>query len=277
MSASKLGRGFIALTEWSPRLRKLLWHWFYNKLAAKDTAGQLLFMNYGYIKEGEQEGDFALALRSEDEPFRSTIQLYQHVIEDIGLQDKEVLEVGCGRGGGGSFLLRYHAPRFYTGVDLSESAIQWCKQHKQFSNALWLQGSAEALPVADANVDVVINVESSHCYPSMPRFLGEVMRTLRPGGYFAFCDVRTRAGAKQLEQDFAEAGLEVLKCQAITDEVLRALKLVSSQREQQIMSSVPRLLQPAFRDFAGMQDTGLYTMMLKGEAVYICCLLQKKV
>ena len=33
------------------------------------------------------------------------------------------------------------------------------------------EGDAEALPFADASFDVVLSVESSHCYPSVPRFL----------------------------------------------------------------------------------------------------------
>ena len=277
MSTSKLSKVFIGLIEFSPHLKKILWHWFYNQLAVKDKAGQLLFMNYGYAIRTEQAGKFELALSVEDEPFRYTIQLYQHVVAGLDLDDKEIVEIGCGRGGGGSFLLRYHKPRFYTGVDLSESAIQWCKQQMQFPSARWLQASASTLPIENSSVDRVINVESSHCYPSMTKFLGEVVRILRPGGYFAFCDMRTLEGVKQLEQEFLESKLKVLKQQIITPEVLRALDLVSQQRQQQILSSVPRFLQSAFRDFVGVQDSGLYKMMVKGEMVYLSCLLQKAI
>lgn len=273
--SSTLGKSFIALTELSPRLRKVLWRFVYNKLAVKDKAGQLLFMNYGYAKEAEQEGSFVLRLDPKDEPFRYTIQLYHHVVEEVDLRDKEVLEVGCGRGGGGSFFLRYHQPRFYTGVDLSASAIQWCKEHMQFSNAQWLQGSADALPVPDSSVDVLINVESSHCYSSMLNFISEVFRVLRPGGYFAFCDMRTPAAAEALDRNFAALGLKVLHHKVITGEVLRALERVSEKREQQIMSQVPGFLHSVFRDFVGMKNTALYNMMANGEMVYLSYLLQK--
>ena len=272
---SMLSKGFIALTEFSPRFRKILWRFFYNKLALKDKAGQLFFMNYGYAKEAEKEGDFLLRLDPKDEPFRYMIQLYHHSVEEIDLCGKEVLEVGCGRGGGGDFLLRYHQPRFYRGVDLSNSAIQWCEEHLQFSNAEWLQGSADALPVSDSSVDAVINIESSHCYPSMLEFTIEVFRILRPGGYFAFCDMRTPAVAETLDRDFAALGLKVLCRKVITNEVLRALERVSEKREQQIISQVPGILRSAFRDFVGMKNTALYNMMINGEIVYLSYLLQK--
>jgi len=275
MNSSKLGKSFIALTEFSPRLRKILWGFVYNKLAAKDKAGQLLFMNYGYAKEAEKEGGFLLGLDPKDEPFRYMIQLYHHVVEEIDLCDKEVLEVGSGRGGGGSFLLRYYQPRFYTGIDLSGSAIQWCKEHMQFSNAQWLQGSADALPVPDSSVDAVINIESSHCYPSMLNFISEVFRVLRSGGYFAFCDMRTPAAAETLHHDFTALGLKVLHCKVITDKVLGALEQVSMQRQQQIVSQVPRALHAVFRDFVGIKNTALYNMMANGEMMYLSYLCKK--
>jgi ubiquinone/menaquinone biosynthesis C-methylase UbiE len=47
------------------------------------------------------------------------------------------------------------------------------------------------MPFPDASFDAVINVESSHCYPSMGRFLSEVHRVLRPRGSLLFADLRT--------------------------------------------------------------------------------------
>ena len=41
-------------------------------------------------------------------------------------------------------------------------------------------GDAERLPFGDGTFDVVLNVESSHCYGRFDLFLGEVRRVLRP-------------------------------------------------------------------------------------------------
>lgn len=49
------------------------------------------------------------------------------------------MEVGSGRGGGGSFIIRYKKPRSFIGIDLSEKAINWCKHYFQFKNTSWIQ------------------------------------------------------------------------------------------------------------------------------------------
>jgi ubiquinone/menaquinone biosynthesis C-methylase UbiE len=64
----------------------------------------------------------------------------------------------------------------------------------------FIQGSAERLPFGDEDFDVVINIESSHTYGSVARFLSEVERVLRPGGYLLLADLRTSAGVTTLQQ-----------------------------------------------------------------------------
>ena len=268
--SSWLGTIFIILTRLSARMQPILWGWLYNQMASKDRNGELLFMNYGYIDEGKNP----LKLRPEDEAFRYPIQLYAHMVDGIDLRGKDVVEVGCGRGGGGAFLIRYHAPSSFIGVDLSKSAIQWCRLRMKFLNACWLQGYADSLPVPNESVDIVINVESSHCYPSMTAFLGEVKRVLRPGGYFAFCDIRSTEGVEKLDRSFKESGLEMLERQVITPQVLRALDSISPQRERQIASYVPRLFRSAFRNFLGVKNTVQYDMLVAGKMAYLSYLLK---
>lgn len=262
---------FVALTEASSRLRQRLWRWVYNNIASRDKTGQFVFMNYGY----EDAGSSKLLLKPEDEPFRYYIQLYHFVVNDIDLQDKDVMEVGCGRGGGGAFILRYKNPRTFTGIDLSKAAINWCKQHYQFANSNWMQGSADALPVADESMDVIVNVESSHCYPSMEKFLNEVIRTLRPNGYFAFCDLRRASDIESLDAAINNSGLAVIKHREITPQVLSALNHVSDSRDNQITTVFPAILRPAIRDFAAVKDTAIYKMLETGQMKYLFYLLQK--
>ena len=270
MRPSVVAGSFIALTQMFPRLRPALWRSWYNLLAAKDQEGQLLFMNYGY-SDGKDE----MALAIEDEPHRYLIQLYAHVVTNIDLGDKDVLEVGCGRGGGGSFYMRYLNPRSYIGVDLSDAAIVWCQRQHGFPKAKWIQGRADRIPAVDASVDVVVNVESSHAYPSMLAFLREVERVLRPGGYFAFCDIRTSEGMIEIERQMDRSGLKRVEQHLITTNVLRALDGVSRQRECQIVVGVPRFFRKAFRDFAGLKDSVLYNLMATDKMHYLCYLLQK--
>lgn len=262
---------FILATALPP-LKKPLWRWWYNLVARHDTEAELLFMNYGYADEQDE----TFVLQPVDAAWRYPIQLYRHVLAGIDLDEIDVLEVGSGRGGGASWLARYHQPYSVLGVDLSAEAIAFCNSHLNLSGLSFRQGAADALPVANSSVDVVLNVESSHCYPDMPAFIAETHRVLRPAGYFVFCDLRSVNGAEKLMRDFQGSGLELLQSQDITENVLRALDRMSKSRQSVIMQRVPRWLRSTFSDFVALQDTVLYDKMRSGDVVYMSCRLQKQ-
>ena len=272
MNTNWINNVFVSMVDASKRIRPALWRWVYNHIAARDTSGKFLFMNYGF----DSAVSTPLILKEADEPYRYYIQLYEHVVADISLQGKCVAEVGCGRGGGGSYLIRYHNPASYTGVDLSEKAIAWCQRQHALDIATWLQGRADALPLQDNSVDVVVNVESSHCYPSMENFLNEVKRVLRSQGYFSFCDMRRLAEIPLLENVMKNSGLRIVKQQEITKEVLQALDHVSAERDASIAAVFPKMFRGVFRDFAAVKDTAIYAMLQKGEMKYFSYLLQKE-
>ena len=92
----------------SPFLRRLLWRWWYGRLAKKFTQRSWTFMNYGYEPEA---GGPVITLDAEDEPDRLCVQLYEQVLAGVSLSGRDVVEVGSGRGGGASYLARAHRDR----------------------------------------------------------------------------------------------------------------------------------------------------------------------
>jgi ubiquinone/menaquinone biosynthesis C-methylase UbiE len=52
----------------------------------------------------------------------------------------------------------------------------------------FVQGDAENPQVPDESFDAVVNVEASSLY-ALPRFICEVERVLRPGGFLLYADV----------------------------------------------------------------------------------------
>jgi ubiquinone/menaquinone biosynthesis C-methylase UbiE len=257
-----------------PSLSPKLWKWLYNKIAALDTLGNFLFMNYGY---SDQNTNTSIKLNPEDEPFRYAIQLYHHVTQDLLFNNKDVLEIGSGLGGGGAFILQYKNPRTFVGVDLSNKAIVWCQKRHRYENARWLQGSADCLPISDTSVDIVINVESSHCYPSMEKFLQEVKRVLRPGGYLAFCDLRQADSIGALDQNMLNREFTIVNRDDITSQVIIALDDFSCQRKAQIAAVFPPIVHKMVNEFAAIKNTKVYNMLLKRELIYLSYLLQKPV
>jgi SAM-dependent methyltransferase len=69
----------------------------------------------------------------------------------------------------------------------------------------------------------VINVEASHAYPRLPRFLAEVARVLRPGGHFLYADVRGRSEFPGWEAALAGTPMRQVSPRVINASVLRSL------------------------------------------------------
>src|SRR5688500_4246761 len=99
----------------SPMLRRVLWRWWYGRLAKKFHATQWTFMNYGLAPSD----GVTPTLETRDESDRLCIQLYHRVVSAVSLRELRVLEVGSGRGGGASYVARYQQPVHVTGIDFS--------------------------------------------------------------------------------------------------------------------------------------------------------------
>lgn len=268
-----MGSAFVLVAELVRPLRMPLWRWWYNWLAKKYSDADLLFMNYGY--SDPDSSTTPIKLKEQDERYRYPIQLYEYVIRKVDLHNKEVLEVGCGRGGGMAHLARRYPVRKITGVDLSRVAIEWCRQYHHIANGEFLQGRAEALPLNNECVDVVINVESSHCYADMKKFVAEVYRVLKPEGYFTFCDLRTPSGVDEIKNTFTQAGFDIVYEEQINTQVVHALDLVYEQRRHELNNKVQKMWRRVMRDFAGLKGSALYNKLKQGKLQYVHFLMQK--
>ncbi|WP_459643268.1 class I SAM-dependent methyltransferase [Kineococcus sp. NUM-3379] len=251
--------------------RRLLWRTAYELLTRRVRRPEWAFMNYGYAPAGG--GD--LALEAADEVDRLCIQLYEHTVAG-DVAGRDVLEVGSGRGGGSSYLSRYRGTRTMTGVDFSAGAVALCTRHRRGPGLRFVQGDAQALPFPDATFDAVVNVESSHCYGSVPAFLTEVRRVLRPGGDLYWADLRPTRDLDALRAQFRDSGLVLREERDITAEVLRAMRTDSDRKLGLIRAWFPRSLHPALRPFAGIEGTQNYTGLEQGRQRYLSAWLVKE-
>jgi SAM-dependent methyltransferase len=234
------------------------------------------FLNYGYAP---LDGAGATGLPPELEADRYGVQLYDKVADAVPLRGLDVLEVGCGRGGGAAYLFARHAPSSLTGLDIAERAIAHCRRTHARSGLRFVAGDAERLPFPDDAFDAVVNVESSHCYPSMPRFLAEVARVLRPEGVLLFADLRkTRrrhddrplvADVARLREQLAASGLRVVEYEDITANVVRALDLDGPRRRTMIERAAPKLIRAQLLEFAGVPGSGVHDALSAREISYV--------
>ncbi|WP_329110186.1 class I SAM-dependent methyltransferase [Micromonospora sp. NBC_01699] len=158
-------------------------------------------------------------------------QLYYLALRDlpIGLDDyagRVVLEVGCGMGEGLNFLSRIAHGARMTGLDLSPRAVARATATLSRGEDLrFVRGDAEELPIEDGSVDILVNIESSHTYPDLERFLREAERVLRPGGILTHIDVFTRQRFRTMRRITEEIhGLKWIADHDISAEVRAAVR-----------------------------------------------------
>jgi ubiquinone/menaquinone biosynthesis C-methylase UbiE len=253
--------------------RKFIWKFWYNHMASKYESINIKLMNYGYIDRDLNAKQ--LELDPNDESERYCLQLYHHVASAVPLAGLNVLEVGCGRGGGASYVMRYLQPNSLTGVDFSQSNINFCRQKYQLLGLKFELGDAEALQFADNSFDVVINVESSHCYQHTAKFFAEVNRVLRPNGYFLFTDFRPKEAVEDTHKQLLQAGFSLVKEEDITNNVFASMELEHQRKIEIIERQVPKIFRWLAGYFAAAKGTPMYEGLRTRELEYLCYALRK--
>ena len=255
-----------------PRLKKYSWKIWYNFISSKFKNDDFKFMNYGYFKK-----DFNPDLNSLDEKERFPIHLYHHVSTQISLKGLKVLEVGSGRGGGASYIARYLMPNSITGIDISSNAINLCNDSYNIENLNFVIGDSENIPFKDNYFDAVINIESSHCYPSLSNFINEVSRVLKPGGHFLYCDLII---AKNLEiqlKELSNNSLKLINHTDITQNIIKASELMTNDRLSIIGSIKSPFLKRVLGSFASVKGSKIYNSFVNRHYLYISALSQKNI
>lgn len=147
----------------------------YSLIAQAFADPWFTFMNYGYV------GDLSVPLLGAGEEMsREAVGMYHVVCSATALAGRDVLEIGCGRGGGAAFVAREHAPQSMSAIDATASNILACRAaHPQVT---FEHMRAEELAFADASFDAVLCIESCKYYRPFRAFVEGARRVLRPGG-----------------------------------------------------------------------------------------------
>jgi ubiquinone/menaquinone biosynthesis C-methylase UbiE len=250
--------------------RRRVWDPFYG-VAAREVLplGLFAFLNLGYVADPDK-------LDVEDGPEiadRLSESLYDQVVADTDLEGRAVVEVGCGSGAGSAYLARTRFPASWLGIDRSKDMIAWCEEHHNATNLRFAQGDAQQLPLASSSVDAVVNLESSHCYPSRSKFFKETARVLRPGGSFLLADLIFASGESEddVSAYLREAELIIDDCIDITENVLAARNAVSSSPFFQalLQERVPRRKQAEIEEHMFIAGSQPYKRLVSGQTRYV--------
>jgi SAM-dependent methyltransferase len=252
-------------------VRRPLNNSFYTVTCRKLLPTELMtFLNFGYLAD---RGELS-AEDGEDIVDRMSEGLYDRVVGDIDLRGKTVAEIGCGPGAGCAHLARAYAPGSIVGVDLNKEMVAWCRAHHEAPNLEFLQGDALDLPFASDSLDAIVNIESSHGYPSKPPFFAEVARVLRPGGRFLYADIMLRFGKRHgpdvLSAHLKQVGLEIDSFADITQNVLAARDAVTNSPafRSLLRERVSIVRRPVLEQGLCFTGSKLYKLMTSGRLCY---------
>lgn len=244
----------------------------YELLAKNVPAKDWQFMNYGYVPN---PGEPILKL-NETVTQQYPLQMYHYLASKVSLEGKDVLEVGSGRGGGAKHVASYFKPASYTGLDLAQNAVDLANEMHRSANLKFIQGSAESIPFPDKSMDVVINVESCHAYGSVDKFLSEVKRVLKPGGYLLLVDFRGDNKMHILQSQLKETGMAILAEENITSNVISSIEAEDAVKTARIQRLFPKRWQKLFSEFAGVVGSKFHLTLKNGSRQYYRFVLQNK-
>lgn len=240
-------------TSKSPHTRE-----YYNRAAG--AVPEFSVLNYGFSSDPEN----SVIPTTESEFY--CLRLYEHTVRDTPLANRDVLEVSSGRGGGANFVSRAFKPRRVVGIDLSPENVRLARERAAGPGIEFAVGSAEQLDLPDGSFDAVVNIEASHLYDDRTKFFAEVMRVLRPGGYFCYTDGCW--ADDDCTADLLAAGFELLERREITANVLRALKKDSARREALFDAMNDRNLREEYKHWGGVVGYRAYTRFEAGQTRY---------
>ena len=106
---------------------------------------------------------------------------------NAALRPSAILDVGCGTGR----LLRKAAARWpaaqFMGIDPAQGMVEVARRLTPCGD--FRQGFAESLPLGNASVDLALSSISMHHWRDASLGVLEVVRVLRPGGWFCLADI----------------------------------------------------------------------------------------
>ena len=238
---------------------------FYDAIARRSP--ELAFVNYGFVDDPDKADETDLLQMSR--------RLYEVVLQPFPIREGQVVEIGCGRGGGAKFLLDDEPGLRYLGVDLSAEHLSLSRGRLSGRpQTVFAMGDAAHLPVATASADVLYSIEAAQHFEYQDRFYAETARIVRPGGWCLLAALwpPSRLPDKQLEA----LGFRIDARRDITANVVASLDRTSDDRQALIESlDLPERFRPLLLSWAGVRGTPSFDNLATGAMKYVSYRLQR--
>ena len=198
-------------------------------------------------------------------------QLYLELIKTVKMPldgSLDICEIGCGQGHGGVFLFDHYFSEQtqYTGIDISDVAIAYCRRkYKNRKNMQFLNNRpGSQLPCGDGSFDLIFGVEP--VASRRDEYLQELHRCLKASGHFIFMETYNITVPRFADQRIERNGFEIVSKENITEHIVQAF-VADNQRKLDSLKKLAFLpeKQLAFlRNFIGTVDSSRFNSYCNG-------------
>ena len=239
--------------------RTTLYRAKYDLLAEILPHARFTFMNMGYL---EADGGADPHGNPFDDVGSGPATLYRTLLDHVEPAGGDVLDLGCGRGGGSALVAGLRRVDSVVGLDLAPRNVAFCQRVHRAEGLRFHCGDAARLPFDDACFDLVLAVESAHCFEALDESLAEARRVLRPDGRLVFADEWPADSVPELEVRMRGAGFRVVELADITTGVVRSIDALPP-RVTRLLAALPQgpvrdAYQRFFRTRIGSDSAQLY-------------------
>lgn len=222
-------------------------------------------MNLGY------EGETKIKVDGEDLTEAHHISLYLKLLENFPAKNISIFEIGCGRGGGCYVLQKYLGLKNISAIDLSAANIKLARKNVPGVN--FKRDNAATFTTTEL-YGLIVNLESSHAYPSRKEFFEKVFSALNKGGFFAYGDVVQKRNMEDTEQWMTQAGFTVLHKETINRGVVSSIEK-NSRKQYPFLTRFPFFAPKNIHRFLATIHSATFAHLKSGELLYRVYLLQK--
>jgi SAM-dependent methyltransferase len=201
-------------------------HWFFN--------GGYLPFDPDFVEYPEFPGEAHCAMMYH--------QAGRTQIKELGIHPKDILDVGCGQGGGLVLLSRLFPEANLTGTERSLSAVARArKRTAPLVTADIQRGKSNRIAFEPESFDLVISV-GAPTYFGLTTFVQEAAKVLRPGGVISLSGGYRQGNHREIEGELRTAalasGLDFISYKDITPNTFASLKADLPRREI-VLAKVP--------------------------------------
>jgi ubiquinone/menaquinone biosynthesis C-methylase UbiE len=157
---------------------------FYSELnSIFDGNSDFDFMNHGYAPVSSRIEQSSIT-------YKTQASLYLFLVENINNKhNKKILDIGCGRGGGIKTISETYGFDQVFACDINEDNIYHCNNSNITKKINYSICDAQKLNYEKKYFDVILNVESMHCYQHPDLFLEGTYNILKDEGVFLLGNV----------------------------------------------------------------------------------------